>query len=192
MDADAAPDASPVVVTTTGTIGGSSFEPERAVALGLMSGSGEILAVFMTNQARFTCSAVEQFASNTTIANLREIALNLLLVGSAVGEHPLNADGGSVGSATGSVEAAYVATGPDCQTSVSQNATDGSITITALGVTELSGSFHLVFGSAGTLDGTFAVPFCTAPDGGPAFDSATIDASEIDAGLPEGGVCVEL
>ena len=109
-------------------------------------------------------------------ANLDELDLSVANVNGAVtaGTYDIAGPGTDIKS-TGAV-ANFETTTSKCSIALTQPATKGTVTLSHIGSTSVSGSFAVTFGSKGAMSGSFDVPLCAIPDGGDSDWASTGDA----------------
>jgi hypothetical protein len=128
------------------------------------SSSGQAVLVALTNRADVTCATASH--TDATFANLDALVLEVANENAQVTTGTYNivsADGGS-GTPVQFVQAQLATTTATCGVGLDLNATGGTITLTQIGATGVTGSYSLEFGTQGTLTGTFNLPICTPPD----------------------------
>jgi len=62
-------------------------------------------------------------------------------------------------------EAILLTTSANCGQGLDLTASSGTITLSAITATSVSGSLNVTFGSMGTFSGSFDEPLCEVPDG---------------------------
>jgi hypothetical protein len=129
--------------------------------------SGQSVLVLFTNRSDATCAAAQsEIASNTNTSFANMDALELLVT-SASGEVTTGAYEVTASATDGSGGGAlFATTTASCGQGLDVTAIGGTITLTQVGATGVTGSYSVDFGAQGTFTGSFDVPICNLPDGG--------------------------
>jgi hypothetical protein len=147
--------------------------------------SGEGVAIVFSNRANITCATLLSLLDTGTkesYANLDLLLVGVVNTSGAVttGTYPITTSE----NVTEGAEAALLTTTATCQEGADESATTGSVTLSAIDATSVSGSYDVTFGTSGSFTGSFDVALCPIPDGGLGSSSEI----EVDAGAP---VCME-
>jgi hypothetical protein len=179
-----------------GTVNGASFSVASEVAAlqaasstcssggtdgedagtGSCTSVGQAVIVILTNRSDATCAAAQsQLASGkeATFANFAE--LEILVANAtadlAAGTYALVNRGST---ATEGAIAEYATTNSSCASSGPDDASGGSVTLTAVNSSRVAGSYQVSFGTQGSFSGSFDVPICDLPAaGGNTADAGT-------------------
>jgi hypothetical protein len=132
------------------------------------SSSGQAVGVLLTNRSEATCSAV---GHNLSLSNFDVVQLVVTNNNGnvATGTYAIAPPQGSPTRA----EASFTTEDASCAQKINTTATGGSITLTQISGTNVSGSYSVTFGAEGSFQGTFDVPACATPDAGLAADGGT-------------------
>jgi hypothetical protein len=154
-------------VTATGTYEGKTLDAPVGLAFSTTasasgtfgfdasSETGQLIEVVIIDTAAATCSAL-QSNPNSEFSNSSGIGL---FVGADTGKvlpgtYMLNAG----------VQAQYTVSNSSCGDAGGvPTATAGSVTVTNISGTSISGTYDVTFGSKGAMTGTFDLPFCDTP-----------------------------
>jgi hypothetical protein len=154
------------VAEVRGTAGGQAFASHGAIGVSTQAASDPSVPNFVTigipANLDLTCAQEKQ---NTSM-NIDQPSRSILAFGLSAGGTPLvtgtyivaSNDGGDAGGMTAS--GAYTATDANCGRVFQEMVTGGSVTVTAVDRTAISGSFELSFPSGDQLDGQFDAPLC--------------------------------
>jgi len=147
--------------SVTGTIQGATVPAGDAVGLdSVASGSSEAAVGAIITNVASACSVLQDHG-NPPGATALVVAVSAM--------------GGSVATGTYSIvsqgfgaTASYTTEDTTCNTSFSENASSGSVTLTTVSGSTVAGTFDVTFGSD-HLTGSFSAPICnySAGDGGP-------------------------
>jgi hypothetical protein len=171
--------------TVTGTVGGTSLSvasqlaaigPESTSCSGFggdgggetCTSTGQAVIVVLTNRSDATCAAAQAEATSGTsfaFANFVELAL---LVSNATGTVAPGTYSIVSPSSTARSGAAAIfgTTNATCASVIDSTAASGSITLTQISATDVSGTYDVSFGSEGSFSGAFDVAVCDLPDAG--------------------------
>jgi hypothetical protein len=125
--------------------------------------SGQVVAVILTNRAGISCETVT--GQGNKFANLDALELAVGTAGGTVATGTYTLVGAESGLSSGA-EAILLTTSANCGQSLDLTASSGTITLSAITATSVSGSFNVTFGSMGSFSGSFDEPLCELPDGG--------------------------
>lgn len=148
--------------SVTGTIQGAAVPASDSVGLSSVStanGTSEAaVGAIITNVAN-ACGVLQSHANP---ANATALVLAVSASGSSVGTGTYDIVSQGFGAT-----ASYAKQDSTCNTSFSENASGGSVTLTAVSGSSVSGTFDLTFGSD-HVTGSFSAPICSysAGDGG--------------------------
>jgi hypothetical protein len=171
--------------TVTGTVGGTSLSvASQLAAIGPQSTScsgfsgdgggqtctsnGQAVIVVLTNRSDATCAAAQAEATSGGSFEFANFAELLLLVSTATGTvapgtYSIVSPSSTVLSGAAAI---FGTTNATCGTVIDSNATSGSITLTQVSATDVSGTYDVSFGSEGSFSGAFDVAICDVPDAG--------------------------
>jgi hypothetical protein len=138
------------------------------------SSSGQAVAIGITNRPGLTCSK-----SFLEYANLDVLDLYVGAPSGTVttGTHPI----GPIAASGAGASALFSTSDSACTGNIATQATAGTITLTEVSSTRVTGSYSVTFGAQGSFSGSFDVALCDFLDAGATPESA-------DAGLP---ACVQ-
>jgi hypothetical protein len=159
--------------STTCSSGGTSGDDASA---GSCTNLGQAVVVILTNRSDATCAAAKSQISSGKEAIFANFAELQLLVANATADlAPGTYDVVNAGStATEGSVAEYASTDASCAASATAEASSGTVTLTAVSSSRVTGSYQVTFGTQGTLSGSFDVPICDLPvAGGNAIDAGT-------------------
>ena len=140
---------------------------------------GEQLAVFLTNNAKLTCSATAGGANNLDTPHTSSLGLIFSTSGDTNVLVPGTYTLGSTLNASILAQAIFTTTDSTCNRN-GPNVTGGSLTITAITTSSASGSYDVKFDNGDTLKGSFSVNECPTATGPSAL------GAEADAGACTG------
>lgn len=158
------------------TAGGGTFDAGETCSSG-----GQAIAVLLTNRSDATCSLVlRDIATKTGVRYANFDDLELVVASDsanlATGAYSVVGSLGSQGATSGAT-AFFKTTTSTCVEGVNAQATSGSITLSQVSPTNVSGTYEVTFGTQGSFTGSFDVSICDLPDGG-------LGAQPGDGGLP--------
>ncbi|HEY1695997.1 MAG TPA: hypothetical protein VGG39_27710 [Polyangiaceae bacterium] len=151
--------------STTCSAGGTSGDDGGA---GSCTSTGQEVVVILTNRSDATCSAAQtQLASGNeaAFANFAELELLVANVTADVAAGTYDVVNAGSTATEGSL-AKYGTTDASCASSATAQASGGSVTLTAVSASRVTGSYQLTFGTEGSFSGSFDVPICNLPDAG--------------------------
>jgi hypothetical protein len=146
--------------SVTGTIQGAAVPASDTVGLSSVASGGSEAAVgaIITNIAG-ACGVLQSHGNPPS-------ATALIVAVTAMGGSVATGTYGVVSQGFGA-SASYATEDTSCNTSFSENASSGSVTLTTVSASTVAGTFDLTFGSD-HLTGSFSAPICsyTTADGG--------------------------
>jgi hypothetical protein len=174
--------------TVTGTVSGVGFSFGSGVAIagantttnceGPTADGGEdcttttdgyAAEVILANLSILTCSLVEtSFNSSTSYANADALALEILNLSGPVtaGTYNVIAPDAGTSGVTSGASAQFTTTTATCGNGLDLTATSGTITVSAISGSSISGTYDVTFGTAGSFSGSFNTAVCAVPDAG--------------------------
>jgi hypothetical protein len=170
--------------TLTGTVGSTTFsvasqlavvEAESEACTGSSSGSetcsssGQVVAVLLTNRADVTCATAqseEATGANIEFANFDVLELAVGVETGTVATGTFAVAGPDAGADAPIAGAQLSTSNATCQSAPTVEATGGSITLTQVSATTVTGTYDVTFGAQGSFSGSFNVDICELPDGG--------------------------
>jgi hypothetical protein len=138
------------------------------------SSSGQVVAVALTNRAGISCETITGGGTKFANMDLLELGVGTASGTVATGTYDIV---GSESNLTSGAEAILLTTTANCGQGLNLTASSGTITLSQITATSVSGSYSVTFGSMGTFSGSFDEPICEVPDGGSMMSSG------------DGGVC---
>jgi hypothetical protein len=161
-------------ITVMGTLGGRPFSARGALALfnlGFGPGIPPEVAVGMPENFDLTCDLLKKdMASRIEHANAAALDLFIDTGGPPVrpGVYPvLRPDAGAASGAVAmTVSGWYQQLDGDCGAPSPETATSGSVVVSAIDRTAISGSFDLTFPNGDFVTGQFSAPVCVINEGG--------------------------
>jgi hypothetical protein len=174
--------------SVSGTVGGTTFTVGSGVAIigqntssscfGPTADGGEsctsatngyIAQIILANLSILSCSFIESsFDSNASYANADALELSILNPNGDItaGTYDIvAADAGEPGN-TNIAAAEFSTTTSTCGDGLDVMASSGTITVSAVSATSISGTYDITFGSQGSFAGSFDSPACAVPDAG--------------------------
>jgi hypothetical protein len=148
----------------------SGFSPDGGTTGEMCTSSGQVVIVVLTNRSDASCAAAqadEATGASFDFASFDELELAVVAPTGTVttGTFPVVGDTGPAPTTT-AAGADFTTTDASCNTVVQALATSGSITLTQLTATTVSGTYDVTFGTQGSFSGSFAVDICQLPDAG--------------------------
>jgi hypothetical protein len=177
--------------SVNGTVGGTSFTvgsqlafigpaDTSSVCMGAGDGGetctttskGQGVIVVLTNRPNVTCAALRSLLSKeTAFASLDLLALE---AGNENGDLAAGAYDLASGSPTAGAQASFDTFTSTCASGLYLTATGGTVTLSQVSSSGVTGTYNVTFGTQGTFSGSFNVAaFCDEPDAGA---SAAVDA----------------
>lgn len=151
--------------TTTDCVGPTADGGEDCTS----TTNGYLAEIVLANLSILSCSFVQSsFDSNTNYANADVLVLAVGSASSSIAAGTYDivaADAGQSGATTGAT-AQFQTTTSTCGNGLDLTATSGTITVSAVSSTRISGTYDVTFGSQGSFTGSFDSPLCAVPDGG--------------------------
>jgi hypothetical protein len=163
-----------------GTIDGVSFQAQSGVAIrpaevGKVCGTNadggvecaptgqEVLTITLSDRASYTCGDIV----GASFASFGSIIIGITQA-SAIGPGTF-----PIATSDNGAQARFTTTTATCDAATSSVASGGTITLTGVTSTTVSGTYSLTFGT-GTLSGSFEVAACPSGDGGASIDGGGV------------------
>jgi hypothetical protein len=181
--------------TVSGTVAGTTFvvasevaavEPVSLTCSGFggpdaggqtCTSNGQEVVVVLTNRADATCAAIQAEATTHQSLSFADLDVLGLVVATSTGTIAPGTYqvAPTISVATPGASVTFEVTDGTCGVKLNALAQSGTVTLTSLDATGVSGSYDVSFGTQGSFSGSFDVAMCALPDGGvtTSFDAGT-------------------
>jgi hypothetical protein len=159
--------------TCTGSGGSSSSSGSTVDAGQTCTSAGQVVIVLLTNRADATCALAqseEATGANVELASFDDLEIGVGTPTGTVVTGTYSVPAPNAGASGSVAVGQFGTTDASCHAGQQVQATSGTVTLTTLTATTVTGSYNLTFATQGTFSGSFDVDVCQLPSDGASGD----------------------